>query len=420
MPKREPTPEPADESKYLIINYPYPLHANMSIESERYLFAHWIASCIGKDFLLAIYHKPSAPNMVIIEVAKSCPRTNDLLGAHKWREFLKNPEADEVNNESRVYYCHYKSGREVQKNGWKLIDVCEPWFKNYDPYTSPFVCNPYPESSFCEVPPETQTDYALCRHLPSDVFVRPKSNTKQSTAVPGSEVYYTDKKSSAAAFVQPKPSRSFAGAVSQTPSRANIERPKASSRSYSDASKSASLRSAIASDLVDPILSVPPGLGYPPGLIFPKANQPPSSDWGWEATSEAVVSDDTPDWPSSADIIATKLSTAVLNDGQEPGHEATEDDGQYWTEQPVRPVDWDKPICPVHKVFCRPGICQVMAKIERDKKRDAERQKNGDGRDAGWTQTKTSRGGGRGRGRGGQTRGNRSRGGGGRGRGGWC
>lgn len=71
--------------------------------------------------------------MVIIEVMKTCPRIHALLGAHKWSLFLKHPDADQVDKESRVYYCRYSSGREVQKYGWKRLDVWDDWFDNFDP-----------------------------------------------------------------------------------------------------------------------------------------------------------------------------------------------------------------------------------------------------------------------------------------------
>ena len=63
MVKREPTPPIEDDTKFLIINHPYPLHAAPVIEEERVKLAHWLASCVGQDYLIAIYYKPtvSAP-----------------------------------------------------------------------------------------------------------------------------------------------------------------------------------------------------------------------------------------------------------------------------------------------------------------------------------------------------------------------
>ena len=60
MPKREKTPPPADdEPRYLTVVHPYPPHANMELLADRKEFAFWIASCTGKDDLLAFFYKPA-------------------------------------------------------------------------------------------------------------------------------------------------------------------------------------------------------------------------------------------------------------------------------------------------------------------------------------------------------------------------
>lgn len=89
--------------------------------------------------------------MVIIEVAKSCPNIVRLLGAHRWADFLKEPEESQMATESRVYYCTKNKGREVQKHGklieclflsaytltiisgWKRLDVEDLWFARFNP-----------------------------------------------------------------------------------------------------------------------------------------------------------------------------------------------------------------------------------------------------------------------------------------------
>ena len=71
--------------------------------------------------------------MVIIEILEDCPQLNSLLGAHKWRKFLREPEPEQMERESRIYYCRYSTGREVQKYGWRRIDVRDAWFRDYDP-----------------------------------------------------------------------------------------------------------------------------------------------------------------------------------------------------------------------------------------------------------------------------------------------
>ncbi|KAI0669447.1 hypothetical protein C8Q78DRAFT_977057, partial [Trametes maxima] len=65
---------------------------------------------------------------VIVEVDESFPDFKRVLGEHKWGEFLVEPK-DEGGFVSKVFYCTYNSDRDVQKNGWKRVDIEEKWFK---------------------------------------------------------------------------------------------------------------------------------------------------------------------------------------------------------------------------------------------------------------------------------------------------
>lgn len=53
---------------------------------------------------------------------------------------------------------------------------------------------------------------------------------------------------------------------------------------------------------------------------------------------------------------------------------------------PIVPVDWDKPICPFHKLYCRKAICSYMdehMKEQKRKQRAKERKdRNSNGRGA--------------------------------------
>jgi hypothetical protein len=55
--------------------------------------------------------------MVIIEVDRDFDRFEMLLGMHSWSKFLLNPSGEEKDKASKVFWCHYNSGRLVQKNG---------------------------------------------------------------------------------------------------------------------------------------------------------------------------------------------------------------------------------------------------------------------------------------------------------------
>ena len=58
-----------------------------------------------------------SPAMVIIEVDRYFDRFDSLLGMHLWSKFLKDPTPQDMDKSSKIFWCHYNSGRLVQKNG---------------------------------------------------------------------------------------------------------------------------------------------------------------------------------------------------------------------------------------------------------------------------------------------------------------
>ncbi|OAX34458.1 hypothetical protein K503DRAFT_774519 [Rhizopogon vinicolor AM-OR11-026] len=188
MPKRITTPPPpGDEPRYLTVVHPYVLdgHCNMELPKDRQDFARWIACCIDARHLHAFFHKPSARDMVIMEVARECPQLDRLLGEHRWSEFLRNPSQPEKDQVSRVFYCTYSTGRQVKKNNWKRIFVEDAWFKTWSP-NNHFIAFPYPETHFCDVPIEDQTNHPMCRPLPGTVKPPPPESLTASGSVVGS------------------------------------------------------------------------------------------------------------------------------------------------------------------------------------------------------------------------------------------
>ncbi|KAH9959053.1 hypothetical protein BC827DRAFT_1135249 [Russula dissimulans] len=119
MPKRPQTPPPPDdEPRYLTVVHPYPLNANLMLLADRRTLALWLACCTGKDVLLSMFHKPSSPGMVIIEVSRDFDGRFDLLlGTHEWSALLKRPTKEEEDKASKVFYCRYNTGRMVEKLG---------------------------------------------------------------------------------------------------------------------------------------------------------------------------------------------------------------------------------------------------------------------------------------------------------------
>lgn len=159
--------------------------------------------------------------------------------------------------------------------------------------------------------------------------------------------------------------------------------------------------------------SLPVGLGAPPGLSLPLRISPAASfDLDeFEPTVDAVVSADT---PAFANDITNFMKAVSLNDGAgsspasstpvenlwsncDDGANDDENVGKLWEGgQPKRPTDWDKIICPEHKVKCS-GTCEVVSKIKAQQKREMAK-KTGEALDGGsgggWREAKT-----RGRGR---------------------
>ncbi|KAH8984205.1 hypothetical protein EDB86DRAFT_163395 [Lactarius hatsudake] len=173
MPKRIPTPPPPeDEPRYLTVVHPYPLHANLELHADRRTLALWLACCTGKDVLLAMFHKPTSPGMVVIEVDRDFDRFDELLGLHDWSGFLLKPSEEQKDKSSKVFYCTYNTGRLVEKSGWKRVNIEEHWFQGWTPNNA-IIKYPYPKTSYCVVPSEAKTGAPMCRPLPQRSFPVP-------------------------------------------------------------------------------------------------------------------------------------------------------------------------------------------------------------------------------------------------------
>jgi hypothetical protein len=58
-----------------------------------------------------------SPGMVIIEVDRDFDRFDDLLGLHTWSKFLSQPNKEQMDKSSKVFFCTYNTGRQVEKSG---------------------------------------------------------------------------------------------------------------------------------------------------------------------------------------------------------------------------------------------------------------------------------------------------------------
>ncbi|TFK78642.1 hypothetical protein K466DRAFT_606790 [Polyporus arcularius HHB13444] len=169
MPKRSPTPPSTDDSQFLTVVNPYPDQPYEALEHS-IIFARWIACVIGEENLLAFYHKPKSPNVVIIEVSKEGFNLRRLLGKHRWSEMLKKPNKEEAAQVSSVFPCKKNTGWSLEKIRWLRRDVESSWFKNWSPADDKTFTYPYPDSYFCDPPAEDVTGTRLCCPLPREMF----------------------------------------------------------------------------------------------------------------------------------------------------------------------------------------------------------------------------------------------------------
>ncbi|KAI0245856.1 hypothetical protein BJV78DRAFT_1158326 [Lactifluus subvellereus] len=155
MLRRMATPPPPDDGPvYLTIVHPYPLNANLEQPADRRALALWLACCTrNMDVLLAMFHNPTSPGTVIIEVDRRFDGFKDLLGMHLRSTFLLNPTQEESGMASKVFYCTYNSGRLVEMNGWKRVSIEEHWFQGWSPNNSITGRYPYPKTA--DVPPRS-------------------------------------------------------------------------------------------------------------------------------------------------------------------------------------------------------------------------------------------------------------------------
>ncbi|KAK2462776.1 hypothetical protein APHAL10511_005167 [Amanita phalloides] len=186
MVKRVKTPEAPEVAKYYTCCHPYPNNADFEEPTDYITFARWISNILrSTDYLHAIYYKPKARGKVIFAVDKTYQRPERLLGEHRWNEFLKKPQRDEVELKSQIFYCTYSTDREVQKYGWKDISVDGYFFTNFG-IDKWFTKVPYPAPHWCRSPVENPTEKPLCRPLPSAQVPRPQPSAPPQRPVVGS------------------------------------------------------------------------------------------------------------------------------------------------------------------------------------------------------------------------------------------
>ncbi|KAI0688996.1 hypothetical protein BC835DRAFT_283150 [Cytidiella melzeri] len=275
MPKRTPTPPPSDdEPRYLTVVYPFPAHANMELVHDCAEFSRWLACIVGKEALIALFHKPSSPNMIIIEVSRDFGEWNTLLGEHRWSEVFKKCDPKEKERVSQIFWCQFNTGRQVQKYGWKRVYVEDRWFAQWR-VPNGNVAHPYPPTHWCGVPVEDRTNAPLCRPLPVESFPPPKAETGRPPPV-GSAAWAIAKQAPPTKIDPKNAWGRGPPALVLVPDQQTLSPPPSASSSGSKAGSvwGASRSPAIFAPL--PVHAAPPGL---PPLNTPYSSSSDSPSW---------------------------------------------------------------------------------------------------------------------------------------------
>lgn len=95
------------------------------------------------------------------------PAFERLLGEHRWAEFLLRPSDEEEPRKTKIYWSTYGSTRQVDKEGWRRIDIQDAWFApgKWTPNNEK-IRFPYPPSRWCDLAAEDPTNKNFCRHIP--------------------------------------------------------------------------------------------------------------------------------------------------------------------------------------------------------------------------------------------------------------
>ncbi|KAI0645011.1 hypothetical protein C8Q79DRAFT_745657 [Trametes meyenii] len=103
------------------------------------------------------------------------------MGEHRWKDFLRAPDATEVDEVSYIFPCTLSTSRAIAKAGWICHDIPLTQFKKWSPEKDNFFTTPYPHPRYCEPPSEDVTRYPLCRPIPQSSQA-PPSKTNEDVA----------------------------------------------------------------------------------------------------------------------------------------------------------------------------------------------------------------------------------------------
>ncbi|KAL4249629.1 hypothetical protein ABKN59_006184 [Abortiporus biennis] len=379
-----------DDTKFLCIYRPYPLNANIELDEDARHVVFWLACITGKEHIVALHFKPRTERIIIAEISKKFDRWNDLLGEHKWSEFLQNPTEEEKEGVSQIFYCK-RSNSDAVRKGFKVKDIPEGWFTKYKwAPNNKRIVHPYPKSSYCSPPLEDPTNAALCCPLPVADFPKP-SNTIQPRPAPAGSAQWLAEKNNGSIPLQ--------GAWA---SKANAS--KKTPKIPAPAPAWGANRPAI--------LPGPPGIATPSPLQYGSSSSEgkagvsivprltPDNSSSGSRSSGSNDGDSEPDVSSRAASLTSRTEVAFANAMaivalEDDEHWEEGDDGpptmwavnaaqevpeadisvNMWDNYTVKPVDETEFYCTTHSKLCRKGICRERSYAENQKKREEEKRK---------------------------------------------
>ncbi|KAF8342744.1 uncharacterized protein EI90DRAFT_3011230 [Cantharellus anzutake] len=331
MPKRAASPTVANDVRVLAVYRPYPVYADLRFESKDAPdFVSWIAACLGDiKYLVAIGWKPNSGSIAIVEISRRFQQWANILGEHKWKDFLLHPDEAVTGRTSRIYFSSLADHRACEKSGWKFKYLDEAFIRTN--VQLDLFRYPYPKSTWCPEPIVDQTNESVCRPLPESLF--PGSAPKpKPVLVPGSLSWVQRAETGGTSRSHPKSQRV------EPPLSPNLEKgtPTKPKPQVTSPSRSSSISS----------ISGVTGL-VQEFTIADTLSAYDVSSWDEfdDTTSTLFEKNPRPD-------IITNETTVVQPQPEENPQNLWEQDNL--TE---RKVYDDLEVCPTHKVRCKPNIC---------------------------------------------------------------
>jgi hypothetical protein len=120
------------------------------------------------------------PSIALVEISRDYKDWARILGEHKWQLAIHNNRPADRERWSRIYYASFRDHRAAEKAGWKIKQIDDAFICND---VVDIVNSPYPKTTWCNTSHPDQTNFALLRPIPVDLF--PDSAPKPKQKVVG-------------------------------------------------------------------------------------------------------------------------------------------------------------------------------------------------------------------------------------------